>query len=150
MSRSSDVRMVDLFAVGLPAVLSAYLLPPVRALQSGGLAVAYRGDRSRRRSAGAVAARRGMARARSGGDPRALLALGGVVLPARSLRHHQLGGQLFRHRLRDRSGAPDLVRAHPRPAAFAARPRPGDRGRARSLWSCTGGLAADRAAARAP
>jgi hypothetical protein len=38
-----------LFAVGLPAVFAPHLLPPVRTLQSRGLAVACRGDRARPR-----------------------------------------------------------------------------------------------------
>src|SRR6266540_3374122 len=75
MSRSSDVRMVDLFAVGLFAVLAAHLLPPVRALQSRGLAVADPGDRARPRGAGFVAARRRLAGPRDRRHPRRLLAV---------------------------------------------------------------------------
>jgi hypothetical protein len=40
----SDGGMVDLFAVRLPAVFAAHLLPPVRALQSRRMAVACFGD----------------------------------------------------------------------------------------------------------
>src|SRR5215831_19948042 len=46
--------MVDLFAVELPAVFAAHLLPPVRALQSRGVAVACPRDRTRPRGAGFV------------------------------------------------------------------------------------------------
>jgi hypothetical protein len=53
--------MVELFAVGLPAVFAAHLLPPARALQSRGLAVAYSGDRARPRGAGFVASWRSLA-----------------------------------------------------------------------------------------
>jgi hypothetical protein len=61
--------MVDLFAVGFPAVLAAHLLPPVRALQSRGLAVACPRDRARPRSARFVASWRSLAGSHHRRDP---------------------------------------------------------------------------------
>src|SRR5215472_13852599 len=95
MSRSSDVGMVDLFAVGLPAVFAAHLLSPVRTLQSRGVAVACHGDRARPRGAGFVASWRSLAGSRRRRHPCRLLAVCRVGLLARPLRHHQLGRQLF-------------------------------------------------------
>ena len=54
--------------------------------------------------------------------PRGVLAVGRLGLPLAPLRHHQLGGQLFRRRLRGRGAAPDLDRACSQPAALAAGP----------------------------
>ena len=72
MSRSSDVGVVDLPAVRLPAVLAAHLLPPVRALQLASLAGAAPGARARPRGPGAcgcVAARGRAARSPPSSPP---------------------------------------------------------------------------------
>src|SRR5215510_4510056 len=75
MSRSSDVGVVDLLAVGLPAVFGAHLLPPVRARQSRGVAVACPRDRARPRGAGFVASWRSPAGSHRRGHPCHLLAV---------------------------------------------------------------------------
>src|SRR5215510_9749103 len=67
--------MVDLFAVGLPALFAAHLLPPVRALQSRGVAVACPGDRARPRGAGYVAPWRNLAGSHRRRHPCHLLAV---------------------------------------------------------------------------
>src|ERR671936_2120972 len=113
MSRSSDVGMVDLLAVGLPAVFAAHLLPPVRALQSRGVAVACPGDRARPRGAYFVASWRSLAGALRRRHPFRLLAVRGVGLLARPLRQHQLGGQLSRRGLCSRGAAAGLDRPYP-------------------------------------
>src|SRR4030095_4241276 len=129
MARSSDVGMADLFPVGLPAVFAAHLLPPARALQSRGLAVAYSGDRARPRGAGFVASWRSLAGAHRRSHPCHLLAVRRLGLLARPLRHHQLGRQLFRRGLCGRGTAAGLDRPYPQPAI--ATPEPGRRPRVR-------------------
>src|SRR5262252_9215255 len=90
VSRSSDVGMVDLLAVGLAAVFAPYLLPPVRAPQSRGLAMACPGDPARPRGAGFVASWRSLAGSHRRNHPCRLLAVRRVDLLARPLRHDQL------------------------------------------------------------
>ena len=92
MSRSSDVGVVDLLAVGLPAVLAAHLLPALRALQRRDLAGAGRWrSRSASRSLACCcdAAARGRAALVAASSPPA--GSGSPGPSPRALRHDQLG-----------------------------------------------------------
>src|SRR5712671_1616423 len=140
--------MVDLFAVGLLAVLTEYLLPPVRALQSRGLAVACPRDRARPRGAGFVASGWTLAGSHHRRDPSHLLAVRRMGVLARPVRHHQLGRQLFRRGLCSRGAAAGLDRPYPQPAIAAAGPGRGRRSWALHLCPCALRLAVGGPAVR--
>src|SRR5829696_7664598 len=80
MSRGSDVRVVDLLAVGLPAFLSAYLLSPVRALQPCDLAGATPGPGLGCPDSGSASSRTRLEGAGRCGSPGGMLALGRLGL----------------------------------------------------------------------
>src|SRR5262249_32319278 len=136
--------MVDLFAVGLPAVFAAHLLPPVRTLQSRGVALACPGARARPRGAALVASQRSLAGPLCRRHPCRLLAVCRVALLARPLRPHHLGRQLFRRGLCSRGAAAGLDRPYPQ-LAITTPPR---RSRALHLRLCAIRLAAGRPASR--
>src|ERR1700716_793207 len=148
MSRSSDVRMVDLFAVGLSAVLAAHLLPTVRALQRRHMAAANRGPRPGRGNRRLIAARRGLAgpcdRRRACG----MLALGRVGLFPETLRDHQLGCRLLRRRICDRGAPARMERDCSRPAPLPAELGCGRPGDALHLSVCAFRTPSDRPALR--
>ena len=93
---SSDVRVVDVHALGLPALLAAHLLPALRALQRRDLAGAGRW-RSSSGSSILVLMRRGVRGAADArrGDPRGLLALGRDRVSRPALRDDQWAAVYF-------------------------------------------------------
>src|SRR5829696_524922 len=82
MSRGSDGRVVDLHALGLPAVLAAHLLSAVRTLQSSDLAGAACGARARGCHSEPLARENGVAGAGCCGAAGGLLGFCGLHLPA--------------------------------------------------------------------
>src|SRR5687767_7389711 len=100
MSSSYDVGVVDLRALRLPAVLSAHLLPAIRALQSRNLAGAACGPAGGSRDPGAASQTRGVEGSGDFCAARGELAVGGMGVSPCSVLVDQLGGDVFRNCLR--------------------------------------------------
>jgi len=133
-STNFDVRVVDIFAVGLPAVLETNVLPAVRALQRRHLAAAERRACARMRNPRAVLASSGRAGEIHRRHPRAMLDLGRMGLSLAPFRDDQLGRDVCRVCVRVRSAAAHRLWRRPRRSRVRAWVRPAsDRLRARYL-----------------